>query len=1093
MYLYLLKAARLCAGLNLAFAFISARAAEDAPTAEEVSRGYRSRTLLAKPKVASDAVEAAEVQAGVRLVRMHRQLGGIRTLETDGTMDVIEVIKQLHATALYDYVERDYIRTIRVLPNDARFAADQWSLQNTGQSGGLVGADIRATAAWDLQREAPDVIVAVIDTGLRIEHEDIAANLWFNVAERNAAAGLDDDGNQFIDDVNGINATVERTSPVSGNPTDDDGHGTHVAGIIGAVGNNGVGIAGVAWKVQLMPLKFISRTSGSVSASIACIDYAISKGAHIINGSYGSPGYSQAEYEALKRARTAGIIFVAAAGNDSLEITEYPEYPAAYQLDNIVAVASTSRQDQLASYSSFGSGLVELAAPGSSILSLGHSSTAPYVVKSGTSMAAPHVAGALALLKQRFPNDNYRGLINRLLASADVLPSLGNRVQTNARLNLERALSTTHARPFNDDFARRALLTGEANVVRGSIQHATLESNEPVHGGVAGASGSLWWSWTAPASAGKLTLSTAGSEFDTVLAVYTGNSLASLSFLAGNDDSGSGNTTSSISVNITAGTTYTIAVAGKPGGQGALALALNTVPVNDVFANAQILTGPSVAVAGSNVGATPETGDPQPKDARGRVLGDGKSVWYRWTAPANHRFHVSVSDQAIDPLVAIYTGTSLGNLVEVVTNDDADLDLFRYDSLATFNGTAGVTYYIYVDSTFGGGRFNLSINDAESQTLLYDSIYASPAIGADGSVYVADNSGILAAVKADGVVKWATATDFLDFIDGGAIAIGANGDLHFGTYFGDFYAYTAGGTKQWIYSTESEIWAAPAIGADGTLYVKTDDGQLNAFTPDGVRKWQLAVPGATYTSPVIGQDGTIYLASAGDAALYAITPDGKQKWRAELGASVYSSPAIGADGTLYLGNYDGRFFAIGSNGVRRWQFDTGSPLSGSAVIDGRGYVYFGSYNKKLYALDTVTGAKQWEYLTGDIIRSTAPLIADDGAIYIGSDDGFVHAVNPDGTLRRTYATGGPILASPILSAGRLYVASTDAKLHAFEIGANPAASPWPMHRHNLRRTGGRGRSSAGSPRLPFSPRPPRPMSAHPLRLRCPRIWSGRAV
>ncbi len=1035
------------------------------PSPEEVRRGHRARTFLAKPRThtgpaALVEVERAEAAERVQLVRAHPRLDGLRTLQTDGASDVLDVIKRLRRTGAYDYVEPDYIRTSQASPNDPRFTADQWSLQNTGQAGGTAGADINATAAWDLQREAPDVIVAVIDSGVLVSHEDIAANIWVNPAERSGIGSNDDDHNGYIDDLHGIDATAERTSSRAGDPNDTEGHGTHVAGIIGAVGDNNVGVSGVAWKTQIMPLKFLGRFGGSVSASIACIDYAIAKGAHIINGSYGSASYSKAEYDALARARDAGIIFVASAGNDSQEISELPLYPAAYALDNIVAVASTTRQDKLANYSTYGSGLVELAAPGSSILSLGVTAATPYATQSGTSMAAPHVTGALALLKQKYPEDNYRALINRVLNSVDVVPALENRVHTNGRLNLLRALTATDTRPFNDDFARRAVIKGDVNLVRGSIRFATLQPGEPVHGNASATTASLWWTWTAPAGAGQLAIDTAGSGFDTVVALYTGNSLEALRLVASNDDTAPDVTTSRLVTAIVPGTTYIMTVAGKPAtaaspGQDVLSLSLVTIPNNDSFAAAQPLSGPSVTVTANNAGATAEIGEPKPKTPLGSPIGEGKSVWFKWTAPVTRRYHLSVTDAVIDPVVSIYTGNAVATLTEVTSNDDSDLDYFRYDSLASFNAIAGVTYQICVDAANGsGGRFNLSINDAEWQALTFTPVYASPAIGADGTIYALDNIALLAAFRPDGFDKWAWLPEgFFDIADGGAIAVDSDGTLYFGTYSGDFYAVDVRGKGKWRYTTGGEIWAAPALAADGTIYVKSSDDQLYALNPDGTLKWKFTIPGDTYSAPVVGADGTIYIASGGDAALYALTPDGTQKWRANLDATVYASPAIGADGTLYLGNYDGRFFAIRPDGTERWRFDTHSPLSGSAAIDARGVVYFGSYDKKLYALDAATGAKRWDYATGDIIRATCPVIADDGTIYIGSDDGFIHALNPDGTLRRTYATGGAILAAPILAAGRLYVASSDAKLHAFEIGANLARSPWPMHRHNLRRTG----------------------------------------
>jgi subtilisin family serine protease len=304
-------------------------------------------------------------------------------------------------------VTPDFQLSATATTNDTSYAS-QWALSNRGQSGGVVGADIRVEQAWDYGTST-STIVAVIDSGIDYSHPDLASNIWRNSSEI-PNNGVDDDRNGYIDDVRGWDFANNDADPM-----DDNGHGTHVAGTIGAVGNNSVGVAGVAWRVQLMPLKFLSANgSGSLSDAIEAINYARTKGAKIINASWGGGGFSSALQSAITQFQNAGGIFVAAAGNENSNNALTPAYPANYS--GVISVGASTRLDGLASFSNFGSN-VTLVAPGSSILS-----TLPnnrYGTLSGTSMAAPHVAGALALLWGQNPSLTATALRQAVLNNTD--------------------------------------------------------------------------------------------------------------------------------------------------------------------------------------------------------------------------------------------------------------------------------------------------------------------------------------------------------------------------------------------------------------------------------------------------------------------------------------------------------------------------------------------------------------------------------------------------------------------------------------------------------------------------------------------------
>ena len=339
------------------------------------------------------------------------------------------LIKRLSVNPAVAVAEPDYPLHALATPDDPDFG-QLWGLLNTGQNSGTAGADIKATDAWDISTGSHEVVIGVIDSGMDYNHPDLVDNRWVNPGDL--------PGSTY--GYSTLNAELD--------PMDSDSHGTHVAGTIGATGNNGIGVVGVNWNVTLLPCQFLGPTGGSTAGAIECINYftdlKLNHGVNVkaTNNSWGGGSYSDTLRAAIESGGDAGILFIAAAGNSGVDADSTPMYPAAYDLDAIVSVASTDRNDQLSIFTSgasnYGAVSVDLGAPGSAILS-----TVPgggYASYSGTSMASPHVAGAAALLWSVNPDITPLEMKSILMDSGDSLSALEGKTVSGKRLNLANAM-----------------------------------------------------------------------------------------------------------------------------------------------------------------------------------------------------------------------------------------------------------------------------------------------------------------------------------------------------------------------------------------------------------------------------------------------------------------------------------------------------------------------------------------------------------------------------------------------------------------------------------------------------------------------------
>jgi len=587
-----------------------------------------------------------------------------------------------------DHAEPDYLVFPTLAPNDPDYSQGKmWGLHNPGTGAdSTADADIDAPEGWAIRKEAPAIVVAVTDTGIKYNHEDLAENMWTHPT----------DGSLGFDAYENDN-----------DPMDTGGHGTHCAGTIGARGDNGTGLTGVAWNVKLMAVRFLGPNGGTTSDAIRSVNYSRLNGADIISASWGGGCYTQSLYNAIKACADVGIPFVAAAGNSSTNNDACPHYPSSYALENIVAVASTTKKDVLSAFSCYGRTSVDIAAPGSGIWSsyIGPS----YTYLNGTSMATPHVSGALALAMAQFPAEDMERIIARLYGSVDKIPALNGKIATGGRLNLAKLLGGSPPNVFNDDFADAHRFEGDYGTWVGSNIGATREPDEDTFSIPGTGNKSLWCAFRT-SHAGLVSIDVTGEILGYEAVVFEGSVKGQMKLVYYSDRLG--DFRRAIRFNAKANTEYRIVVDTYAVTRHRFRVDYSLSPINDFFADATALSGDFFATTGSNRGATREVFEFYRPHAG---TGQGKSVWWKWTAPEDGDFIINTSGSAFDTVLAVYTGASANGLTEVASNEDrSPLD---WTSQVTIPAVAGTTYHIAVDSFRDDSAGEIKLNGFRSGTL----------------------------------------------------------------------------------------------------------------------------------------------------------------------------------------------------------------------------------------------------------------------------------------------------------------------------------------------------------------------------------------
>ena len=590
---------------------------------------------------------------------------------------LVERIGALRRSGLFAYAEPNYVVSVtqeRLEPDDAAYLdGTLWGLRNDGGQGGLLGADISAAEAWHLTTGSTNVIVAVVDTGIRYTHRDLRTQMWRNPGE--TESGQDDDGNGIVDDIFGID-TFDPDN-ITGDPWDLNGHGTHVAGTIGAAANNGDPMVGVAWQVQLMACKIFDASGfGYSEGAVAGIQYATENGASILNNSWHMP-FSSALLDVFVAARNQGVLAVCAAGNFTSNNDEVDLFPANYAVDNIVSVAALDRADRLADFSNYGVETVHLGAPGVQVFSAFNASDSAYIIYDGTSMAAPHVAGVAALIRARFPGISLFELRERILQTVVPIPALDGITITGGRVNAYKALVAEG----DGELEMTVFPASEAVLLSGSTQQVFVTVSDIFAITNATVTGVF-----VEGHSGSLTFSNDGTGADET----AGDNIYSAEFEVPEG-------ISEILLRVEATAPDMIGI------DEMVRWYVAEPPTNDDFENPNKIDAGGGVLFSNNRYATMQF--PQEPLHAGVPTVDA-SLWWVWSPDRDSRVLIDTAGSEIDTVVAVYTNQPLSRVREVASANDPD---GRRQAYVEFEAQFGVTYYLVVAGAGANDRGSIRL------------------------------------------------------------------------------------------------------------------------------------------------------------------------------------------------------------------------------------------------------------------------------------------------------------------------------------------------------------------------------------------------